>query len=495
MSWLSQLNSLPANVRNSSDFKSMQAAYSKVAFDFTREMFTIAKYKEGLYSSPAVGRAALEYARTENQYPDESRKWARRYKGYNAQTMRDIAIVQPRYSKVYYFLLDQAGVVAWTSSKLRSDGGLPLPRKLKYERPTLDAAPIVTQDSPILGDVVEGTYLVKGSVISTKMSRGKASVLLEVVYEGVQFKLFGALTLEMVEKYGNTPNRGTRMEFQADVTQSSRDSGFGFFEPVSPNEETLTKGRVRDGESHFVGAILSVYDHSSQYGIQTKMRVQGEMGGGLVTVSGTVPSHVLRRVSDEQELIGKTIGFTAQFRAGKSPDSGYFSRPKQVQYSGVSSLLENRSQLSKEITDAVSNLVIENPFEAYMVADFDEGEVEIKRTPGQLTVDWYKRTPSQDKYEFVEPEDVLKDNALSDQDFYDFVQSKYQAKVIYKKELNRLLNFDKLFRTKHLGMVFSDRFGVEHRVTLRLVTYPKYKVFVRYDDERDVRIYDFDTLN
>jgi len=474
--------------------RQVRAGMERIAFDFTRAMFTIAKYNDGLYESAAQGRAALEYAKTQNKYPSESEAWARTVKGYDRREMRSIAVVQQRYSKVYYFLLDRAGVVAWTSSKLRKDGTLPKSRKLKFQRPKLNAAPVATDDAPIMGDVVEGTYDVEGKVVSTKSNRRGPAMLLSVVKDGVQFRLFGNLTPELIDTYGVAPSKGTRVSFRADVRRSNRDTGFGFFDPVVSAEEREARGEVPTGDASLQAAeIIAVRREVGDYGPYMKMRLKAKDPFGLpIEVEGTLPAKILRRVSDPQDLVGKHLSFGAKFKPSRrDPAFGYFSRAKQIDFSSVQTLISRgRDVLSIDVQEAAALLVVNNPFEDYMITDFEDGEVEVERKAGSLLVRWDRID-----HESGTQEMLLDDPDMEDFSLYEWANAFYEAAEIYKKDLDRVINFSSLYdRGTRRSLTFEDREGREHKVTLDINTYPSYKLTVRYDDENAPRVFEVANL-
>jgi len=468
----------------------VHAARTKLAFDFTREMFTIAKYNDGLYRTAAQGKTALDYALRENQHPEASEAWARSVKGYDRQQMRHIAIVNKGYGKVYYFLLDRAGIVAWTSSKLRKDGRLPKPRRLLFERPELNAQPITSDDAPVLGNVVEGVYDVEGTVYSTKSNRNGPAMLVEVVKDGVQFRLFGNLSPELIDRHGNKPSRGTKVNFKAEVTRSRNDPQFGFFNAIDADAEE--KGKVPEGDASIKGGeILSVFYHQGEYGLQVKMRVRAlDVNKKVYEVEGTVPAHVYRRTNEDDDLVGQSISFRATFKPSRrDPSFGFFSRPKEVVFDSLRMVLEDpRSELSDDVREAVSWLVVENPMEHYMVGDFEDGEVEIERNPGTVNVTWSKMDPEASTRTRL-MNDVTEDKAL-----YDYAHQLYADKAIYKKDLDAILNFKALYRSGGRRYEFTDRNGKKHSINMMVKTYPSYRLLVRYDDENEPRVYEVTNL-
>jgi len=484
---LTRLAAVPAF---SSTLKAVQATRSKIAFDFMRAMFTAAKYREGLYDSPAQGRTALDYALKENQYPTESENWARKIKGYNRKSMRAIAIVQQRYGKVYYFLLDRAGVVAWTSSKLRTDGQLPNPRKLKFERTDLNAPDIASDDAPVMGEVVEGVYEVVGTVISTKTNQKGPAMLLSVVKEGQMFKLFGNIDASLADLYTNDPARGTKVKFKGKVIRSKRDAEFGFFEVEGA---TNAKGFVPDGAGVIKGGeILSVReDYGGDYGPSTKMRVRArDLEGNPFEVEGTAPAKILRRGDGYgQDLVGQRISFGATFRPSRrDPSFGWFSRPKSVELDSLQHVVStNRDVITSDITEAVLELVLNDPMKDYMVTSFEDGEVEIQRNPGELDVVWAQKTP--DAYT------KLLSGDMTDEALYNWVNEAYGEGVFYKKDVDRVLNFRSFYdRGSRRSFTFDDRKGREHTMRMGINEYPSYTLTVRYDDEDTSRVFNFTTF-
>lgn len=471
--------------------QNVQAARTKLAFDFTREMFTIAKYNDGLYRTAAQGKTALDYALRENQHPEASEAWARSVKGYDRQQMRHIAVVNKGYGKVYYFLLDRAGIVAWTSSKLRKDGRLPKPRRLLFERPELNAQPIASDDAPVLGNVIEGVYDVEGKVYSTKSNRNGPAMLVEVVKDGVQFRLFGNLGAELIERHGKAPSRGTKVHFKAEVSRSRNDPQFGFFSVIEADAEE--KGKVPEGKHDVkAGEILSVYWYDSpMYGTSLKMRVRAlDINKKPYEVEGTVPAKMYRRVEDEEELVGQSVTFSATFKPSRNdPSFGFFSRPSNVTFDSLSMMIEDdRSELSDDVRAAVSWLVVENPMEHYMVGDFEDGEVEIERNPGTVNVTWSKMDVEASK------RTVLMKDTTEDKVLYDYAHQLYADKAIYKKDLDAILNFEALYRSGGRRYEFTDRNGQKHSINMMVKTYPSYRLLLRYDDENEPRVYEVTNL-
>jgi hypothetical protein len=488
---LSALSSY-ADLTDSVEF--VQAGLRMASFDFKREMLTIAKRNDGLYQNASQGKTALEYALKYNDYPDESEAWARTLSQYDRRQMRSMAVVDKTYNRVYYFLIDRAGVVAWTNSKLRSDGTLPKSRRLKYERTALNVEEIAKDDAPTYGAVIEGTYEVVGEIYSTKMSRGRPSMLLEVVKDNRLFRLFGPITKSMLTKGGGMPSSGKKVRFKAEVKRSTRDREFGFFTPVAASE--VETGQVPTGSwtvKH--GVIMEVWDYKGDYDWTTKMKIQTSgPNGKQILVSGTVPASVLRRVDRNSDLVGKSISFEATFKpSNNDPAVGWYSRPKNVSFASVANLLvSGRDEITPDIQEAVSELVIRNPMEDWMTTSFEDGEVEVERIHANLGVTWTKTLLA----DVTEVDFLIKSQELTDKAFYDFVHEAYENGQIYKADLNRLLNFDSLYtRSPYRSIEFEAREGdYRHNVTLMVNTYPKYKLHVRYDDEDEVRVFDLQDI-
>ena len=126
-----------------SDLKRVRAHLRREAsVIIERELFSSMGRNEGFWQNRSSGKGV--YLALKDRQGDQQEgplRWARSFPFYNPRVHLVYAFV-PRMSntKIHYFLIDKAGVVAHTSARVRQDEAFPHPRKIDFLRDPIEAS-------------------------------------------------------------------------------------------------------------------------------------------------------------------------------------------------------------------------------------------------------------------------------------------------------------------------------------------------------------------